>query len=287
MVEAQTQVGQTTFTTSQDRQTHNRAQLRVNAKGCGYPPSGKSSSWINIFNFLIFFFKFLINPKSIYWGLSQWIVLSGSKNLENWTQSSTVTSHSEMKQSNYRVFRFYFSSESALAITHLDKKKARKEVKQLYSISIPVTTSLMSGTTEITHININNDHLETWICPKGPQFVSPKGWGLANFTSVFNLLAQKLVPFWNSYFYVIVVQIHFHLCQREQPSWPSDRNLCRWCCPSWSPSWSWSPPGPASSSSTPSLYRGWSFRLTGQFPAFLAKKIEPITFFLFLYLVCQ
>ena len=65
--------------------------------------------------------------------------------MENWTQSSTVISHSEMKQLNYRVFRFYFSSESALAITHLDKKKARKEVKQLYSISIPVTTSLMSG----------------------------------------------------------------------------------------------------------------------------------------------
>ena len=35
--------------TSQDGQTHYRAQLRVNAKGCGYPPAGKSSTWKNIF----------------------------------------------------------------------------------------------------------------------------------------------------------------------------------------------------------------------------------------------
>ena len=52
-------VRDTAFTTSQDRQTISRAQLRVNAKGCGYPPSGKSSRWTNMFNFSIICYFFL------------------------------------------------------------------------------------------------------------------------------------------------------------------------------------------------------------------------------------
>ena len=57
---------ETAAVTSQDGGTNYRAQLRVNAKGCGYPPSGKSSTWKNIF-----IISFFLNQNSV--NCSEWI----------------------------------------------------------------------------------------------------------------------------------------------------------------------------------------------------------------------